>query len=1306
MTDTNLPQLPPGYQYVKCIGAGGQGTVWLVVNKNMGEKGRNEAVKILQPMSDKDQQRFQMEISTLASVNHPNILTIYFADPSKNYFIMEYLPKGSLDNVLKNPKVTLSQKLRVFEQITIGLAFAHSNGLVHRDLKPNNILFSQNMIPKITDFGLAKYSYQKDGITAQKISMGTPEYMSPEQWADSKEVDNRSDLWSLGVILYEMLAVRRPFIEKALTALMHECLMKPIIPPHLVAPKLDKLGMAVEPICLKCLEKDRGKRYQNAQEILKDLQNAFASYQKGIPLPKSTGSAFSEKEAGEVQNDSALDFQEQEGDVSSLPTVILQKSAKSKAAKKIPLTKILYACAAFLVCLAGYFFFQSTSFSTLRYNLEQGSPQKQSEALKALEKYGTKDPKILAIIIKGLNSDNYAIRKQASGMVKKFGKASSPFILEILEDILSEYNINAKTEAIQLLKDLKIQESQSILSRMANNKRLSEPLQQLAIESLVEIFPDYKKEYHWHHGKWMTTSQLIANDYVQIQGKWQLSQAWLDPAIQALEENKKDLAELEKTPLEELQKKFSLAKLTGSFAIESEVLKSYEDCLQKYFDCLEKVKIFKNTKKSASIEKKVGEIEKEVKKGVEETIRQIGNLINHLEEKGDMPLAFLLCQKLTDVYNKILGWNWVSDKELIKAWKALQKEHLEKSNMLFQKYQVIVWIQNTDKESQEKLKPQIEKSFVKARKVPLFVLEEKELKQHSPAAWFTVFYEEKEAKKVALKAATLEGIGQKIAVYSITCHISYYQKENAGTSFWKTSLQSDLPQIEKLEYTDTLESKILEQSRANFWEKMSNWSLPWKQIEQVVSYKKENTKIAGSTFYEQTAQDKIHLKDGRKIEGLIEKENKEFLVLLHFWKTSKGTRMAAKQTIEKSQIQNIERISDEIREARLKIAQSEKANEQKEKKTISDMALKSIPWAFSSGKGWEYTDKRFILFSNAEKGFVQEIAFRLSKIFEAYEDFFQVQRNPEGKVKIYLFGSMREYYGLLGGQILNPALYSPSKNYILAGCDLQKYQEEVNLIKKYHSELKEQIRKQEEKIQAIKEKIELHKREMYKKLEYAYKNNNICQKAYEENYHKIKEWEAEERKVLRSYEVILQEWVEKSYFYDYRNKKMLEQYAGILISILYHEAFHAFLYNFLFSEEQVKFVPLWLHEGLAQFFENSFLEGDAFLIGQMDTKSVGLFKKFIQERKTIPLASFLVAESSEFIVKDQKDIENSSIHYLQSWAIVHYLAQNYNLRKGNFFLDYVHDLSQGVSPLVAFQNLIQQPLDSFDESWKSALLKE
>lgn len=169
---------------------------------------------------------------------------------------------------------------------------------------------------------------------------------------------------------------------------------------------------------------------------------------------------------------------------------------------------------------------------------------------------------------------------------------------------------------------------------------------------------------------------------------------------------------------------------------------------------------------------------------------------------------------------------------------------------------------------------------------------------------------------------------------------------------------------------------------------------------------------------------------------------------------------------------------------------------------------------------------------------------------------------------------------------------------------------------------------------------------------------------------------------------------------------MLEQYAGILISILYHEAFHAFLYNFLFSEEQVKFVPLWLHEGLAQFFENSFLEGDAFLIGQMDTKSVGLFKKFIQERKTIPLASFLVAESSEFIVKDQKDIENSSIHYLQSWAIVHYLAQNYNLRKGNFFLDYVHDLSQGVSPLVAFQNLIQQPLDSFDESWKSALLKE
>lgn len=1304
MADNNLPKLPPGYEYIKCIGSGGQGTVWLVVNKNMGESGRHEAVKILQPMSDKDQQRFRMEISTLASLSHPNILTIYFADPLQNYFIMEYLPKGSLANILSNPKISLLQKIKIFEQIAIGLAFAHSRGLVHRDLKPCNILFSQNMIPKITDFGLAKYSHQKEGITAQKISLGTPEYMAPEQWADSKEADHRSDIWSLGVILYEILAMRRPFIEKSLAALMHECIMKPVIAPHLVAPKLEELGMVIEPICLKCLEKDINKRYQHTQELLKDLQEALASPKKNISTTKTTIVTLPSKKIPKAPEESKIDFEEKEEDVSHLPTMVLEYKEKNTISKN----KIFIACAAFLILLSAYFFLKPASFSSLRYDIEHGSAQKQSEALKILEKKGAKDSKLLSLIIRALNSENYGIRKQACSMIQKFGTSCFPFILEILEDTLGDYNATAKSEALNILKDLKIKESEEILSKMAKSRKIGESLQQMSVETLVEIFPEYKKEYHWHHGRWMTTNQLLGNGYALIEGKWTLSQNLFEPIIHALEENKKKLEELKAIPLQDLQKDFALAKIINSFSIESDVLKSYETCLEKYSSSLQNLNKFQDNDLSFALQKKASELEKEIQKGIEEIINQLSSLANHLEKKGDIAFSFLLCQKLSNTYEKILEWKWLSEKEIQNTWQGLQKEHLKKVQLLFQKYQIVVRIENKEKEIQKKLTPQIERSLVQARKVPLFILEEKEFQEHSPSLWLSFSYEEKEEKKISLKATSLQNIGQTVSLYSVNCHVACWQKENTKMPVWKTTIQSDEQEISDTEYSENLEKDLLLQSQNSFWENFQDWVLPWKQIEQIASYKKENTKISGSTFYEQTAQDKIYLKNGRKMEGLIEKEDEKFLYLLHFWKTSKGVSMSVRQTIEKEQIEKIERIPQDLREARLKIAHSEKSNELREKKNISNIALKSIPWSFSAGKdrGWEYTDKRFILFSNAERSFVQEIAFRLSKIFEAYEDFFQIDRNPDNKIKIYVFGSMQEYYNLLGGKILNPALYSPEKNYILAGCDLEKYQEEVQIAKKYHDDLKENIKKQEEKIQIIRRKIAVEKRKLHKELDLALQSKKICKNSYEQNYRNIQAWESEQRKILHSYEDLLKEWTDKAYFYDYKNKKMLDQYAGQMITLLYHESFHAFLENFLFSEAQLKFVPLWLHEGLAQFFENSFLEGDTLLIGQMDSKRLSSLKIFILQRKTIPLASFLVAESSQFLVKNQKDIENSSIHYLQAWAIVYYLAQNYNLRKGNFFLEYVHELSSGTSPLVAFQNLVQQPLDSFDESWKSAILKE
>lgn len=273
----HLPPLPAGYEYVKEIAAGAQGAVWLVLNKNMGVPGRREAVKILQHINEKEYLRFCQEISTLATLNHPNIVTIYYANPGQSYFVMEYLDGGSLQAFVRDKNFSLVDGIHIIIQIAEGLHFAHSKGLIHRDLKPQNILFTSTRVPKITDFGIVKaISLEaQEGITSPQISLGTPHYISPEQWEDSKMVDYRSDIWSLGIILYQMLARRLPFEGVSISNLMYAATMKSITLPRIVNPSLSPLGMLVEPVCMQALVKNREKRYQSALEVAQALSDVL-----------------------------------------------------------------------------------------------------------------------------------------------------------------------------------------------------------------------------------------------------------------------------------------------------------------------------------------------------------------------------------------------------------------------------------------------------------------------------------------------------------------------------------------------------------------------------------------------------------------------------------------------------------------------------------------------------------------------------------------------------------------------------------------------------------------------------------------------------------------------------------------------------------------------------------------------------------------------------------------------------------------------------------------------------------------------
>ena len=254
----------PGYTLIKKINSGGMATVYLATQHSVG---RTVALKIMKPSLDKDpefHQRFQREATIIGQLSHPNIIPIYDIGrhDEYNYISMEFLPKGALDEKIAQG-ITLEFALKITSGIAAALEHAHSKGYVHRDIKPENILFREDDSPVLTDFGIARTIKSKANMTQVGTVIGTPYYMSPEQ-AKGEASDGRSDLYSLGVMLYEMLTGNRPFQADSSVALgikhIHE--PPPELPFHL---------FKLQPILDKLLAKQPSQRYQSATELLAEI---------------------------------------------------------------------------------------------------------------------------------------------------------------------------------------------------------------------------------------------------------------------------------------------------------------------------------------------------------------------------------------------------------------------------------------------------------------------------------------------------------------------------------------------------------------------------------------------------------------------------------------------------------------------------------------------------------------------------------------------------------------------------------------------------------------------------------------------------------------------------------------------------------------------------------------------------------------------------------------------------------------------------------------------------------------------------
>jgi len=263
------------YQIIEELGQGGMGKVYKVLDTEINAK---VALKLIKPETVADAktiERFRNELKIARDIVHKNVCRMYDLNrvDSSYYITMEYVEGQDLKGLIRQTgQLATRTAISIAKQICEGLGEAHKLGVIHRDLKPSNVMVDKEGNARIMDFGIAR-SLKAKGLTGEGIIIGTPEYMSPEQ-AEAKKVDHRSDIYSLGVIIYEMVTGQVPFEgDTPLSIAIKHTSEEPKVPKEYNAQIPDDLSDLI----LKCLEKDKEKRYQNAGELRSELEDMMRS---------------------------------------------------------------------------------------------------------------------------------------------------------------------------------------------------------------------------------------------------------------------------------------------------------------------------------------------------------------------------------------------------------------------------------------------------------------------------------------------------------------------------------------------------------------------------------------------------------------------------------------------------------------------------------------------------------------------------------------------------------------------------------------------------------------------------------------------------------------------------------------------------------------------------------------------------------------------------------------------------------------------------------------------------------------------
>ncbi|MBI2296446.1 MAG: serine/threonine protein kinase [Betaproteobacteria bacterium] len=285
------------YRILAELGHGAMGVVYKAEDPLLN---RTVAIKTIIMSADaaeraEYERRFYQEAKAAGGLNHPNVITIHDVGREGDiaYMAMELLEGVELREVMRRGPVALPLALEIAAQVADGLAFAHERGVVHRDIKPGNIMIVRDRRAKIMDFGIARMRVS-DVRTQTGAILGSPKYMSPEQVA-GRPADHRSDIFSLGVVLYELAAGAPPFTAPDMAQLMHQITSTAHRPPSSVNPSVPAM---LDLIIAKALEKASDARYQSAAELAADLRACLAEVADRESVPPAAGDVTARLDAG------------------------------------------------------------------------------------------------------------------------------------------------------------------------------------------------------------------------------------------------------------------------------------------------------------------------------------------------------------------------------------------------------------------------------------------------------------------------------------------------------------------------------------------------------------------------------------------------------------------------------------------------------------------------------------------------------------------------------------------------------------------------------------------------------------------------------------------------------------------------------------------------------------------------------------------------------------------------------------------------------------------------------------------------